>query len=253
MRFMTWAAAVLLMFFVTPILTQAADTALPARENLHIYLLCGQSNMAGRGKPEAEDTTPHPRVLVFGKENAWAPAKDPLHWDKPIAGVGPGFSFAKAMAEKEPGVTIGLVPCAVGGTPIERWQSSGDLFKAAIARAKLAAPSGTIKGVIWHQGEANSKDSTEVYAAKLKSVVEAFRKELGDPELPFVCGTLGDFYKNNASVNAALRALPSAVPNTGCADAAGLGHKGDSVHFDTAAQREFGKRYAAAMQGLKSK
>jgi hypothetical protein len=209
--------------------------------------------MAGRGKVEASDSTPHARVFVFGQKNEWEPAKDPLHWDKPaMVGVGPGFSFGKQMAEAAPDAVIGLVPCAVGGTPIERWVPKADLFKAAVARAKEAAKSGTIEGILWHQGESNTKLTTEEYAAKLKQVAEGFRAELGLPNLPFVAGTLGDFLKERAnSVNAAILALPQNVPHTGAIEAKGLGHKGDNLHFDAAAQRALGQRYAEAMLKLK--
>lgn len=224
---------------------------IPAGKKLNIYLLCGQSNMAGRGKVEAEDAATHPRVFVFNQEDKWAPAADPLHWDKPkVAGVGPGLAFGKKMADSDANAVIGLVPCAVGGTPIERWVPGGDLFKAAVARAKDAGKSGVVVGILWHQGESNAANSTAAYGEKLKLVVEGFRKELGNPALPFVAGTLGDFVKNNANVNAALTALPAAVPKTACVDAAGLKHKGDNLHFDAAAQREMGKRYADAMLKL---
>src|SRR5262245_33767010 len=74
--------------------------ALPAKEKFHLYLLIGQSNMAGRGTVEEQDKRPHPRVLMFTKENTWAPAVDPLHFDKPAAaGVGLGSSFGRAMAD----------------------------------------------------------------------------------------------------------------------------------------------------------
>ena len=49
----------------------AADPAkLPAKEKLHLYLLIGQSNMAGRGAMQEQDKQPQPRVLKFTKENA---------------------------------------------------------------------------------------------------------------------------------------------------------------------------------------
>ena len=96
----------------------ARPVQLPVKAKLDLYLLMGQSNMAGRGKIGAEDKTPHPRVLVFTLANQWEPAVEPITHDKPrMLGVGPGLAFGKAMAEAEPGVTIGLVPCAVGGTP----------------------------------------------------------------------------------------------------------------------------------------
>lgn len=91
---------------------------LPAKEKFHIFLLAGQSNMAGRGKIEAEDKVPHPRVLVLSKQGEWKPAMAPLHYDKDAAGVGLGSSFAVALAEKDPSVTIGLVPTACGGSSI---------------------------------------------------------------------------------------------------------------------------------------
>jgi hypothetical protein len=71
--------------------------------------------MAGRGKVEKEDLTPHPRVFMLGKDQSWAPAVEPLHWDKAAAGVGPGLAFGKAMADADPKIRIGLVPCAAGG------------------------------------------------------------------------------------------------------------------------------------------
>src|SRR4051812_37821804 len=90
---------------------------------LKLFLLIGQSNMAGRGIPEAEDQQTHPRIWMLNKELSWVPAKDPMHFDKPaIVGVGPGFPFAKRLAEAYPSINIGLVPCAVGGSGIDDWK-----------------------------------------------------------------------------------------------------------------------------------
>jgi hypothetical protein len=47
-------------------------------------------------------------------------------------------------------------------------------------------------------------------------------------------------------MNRILLALPSHRPLTGCVDARDLTtHIGDSVHFDTAAQNEIGRRFAS--------
>jgi hypothetical protein len=49
----------------------------PSKENFHLFLLVGQSNMAGRGKVAEEDRKAHPRVLMLTKENRWVPAVAP--------------------------------------------------------------------------------------------------------------------------------------------------------------------------------
>ena len=68
------------------------------KHELDIYVLIGQSNMAGRGIVEDQDVLEVPRVLTWTQDNAWAPAVDPLHFDKKIAGVGPGRTFGLIMA-----------------------------------------------------------------------------------------------------------------------------------------------------------
>ena len=153
----------------------APSVQLPVKEKLQLYLLMGQSNMAGRGKLGPEDQTPHPRVLVFTLQNQWEPAIEPITHDKPaILGVGPGLAFGKAMAGKQPGVTIGLVPCAFGGTPLKRWQRGGDLYSNAVHRATLAMRDGTLAGILWHQGEADAASSTNAntYAERLAQMIQ---------------------------------------------------------------------------------
>lgn len=56
---------------------------LPAKEKCHLYLMMGQSNMSGRGKVEADDRTPHPRVLMFTTNAVWQPAVESVTQDRP--------------------------------------------------------------------------------------------------------------------------------------------------------------------------
>lgn len=240
----------------------ADEVKLPPREKFHLYLLIGQSNMAGRGKIEAEDKTPPPRVLKFTKDQTWAPALDPLHFDKTVAGVGLGTTFGRVMAEADPGVTIGLIPCAVGGTPLSRWQKKGDLYEQAVARAKAAQKDGELKGILWHQGESDSgtEKSAANYGERLAQMVQDLREELTAETCPFVAGELGEFLKRGEKakpsfwplVNEQLHSLPKRAPRTAVVSAKDLKHKGDEVHFDSASLREFGKRYAAAMRELQN-
>jgi hypothetical protein len=255
----------LLLWLLTSVLSMSAQTnssspavSLPAKSKFHLYLLIGQSNMAGRGKVGRPDKTPHPRVLTFTPADTWAPAVEPITHDKPtMLGVGPGLAFGKAMAEKYPDVTIGLVPCAFGGTPLRRWQRGGDLYSNAVHRVRLAMQDGSLKGILWHQGESDSGAATNAntYADRLGGMIRDLRADLGAPNLPFVAGELGEFFygrTTNASpyvmvVNDALKNLPQTVRHSACASSKGLKDNGDTLHFNAAAQREFGQRYAEQM------
>ena len=243
--------------------TAAASVPLPAKAKLQLYLLMGQSNMAGRGRIAPEDKVPHPRVLVFTLDSKWELAVEPVTRDKPgMLGVGPGLAFGKAMAEQQPGITIGLVPCAVGGTQLKLWQRGGILYSNAVDRAKLAMQDGTLKGILWHQGESDSGTAANAntYGDRLAGMIRDIRADLGAPDLPVVVGQIGEFLYDRGPdhspyarvVNAALAALPNNVPATACVPAKGLNHKGDQLHFDAASQREFGRRYAAEMLRLQS-
>jgi Carbohydrate esterase, sialic acid-specific acetylesterase len=247
--------------FVGPLAAQHAP--LPPKENFHLFLLAGQSNMAGRGAVETGDKTPHPRILMLNKEGAWVPAFDPMHFDKPAAGVGLGKTFATQLAEANPGITIGLIPCAVGGSPIEAWKpgvfyppTKSYPWDDAAARTKLAMQAGSLKGVLWHQGESDAHDKqAPLYGAALLDLIARMRAEFESPNLPFIAGQLGRFedvpwVEATRVVDQALRTLPDKVPHTGFVSSEGFKHKGDKVHFDSASLREFGKRYAEAYQRL---
>ncbi len=234
----------------------------PAKEKLHIYLLMGQSNMAGRDRSKLADQVDNPRVLAFSQDGKWMIARDPIHpKERHIEpGAGPGIPFANEMATADTGVTIGLVPCAVGGTPLKRWVKGGDLYARAIERAKAAAKDGVIKGVLWHQGEADSgkQETADSYGKRLGGMIQDLRKDLGEPDLPVVVGEIGGFLDKRRNphadtVRAEIKRIPSRVPHTGFAGSEGLGHKGDKLHFSADAAKSLGERYAKAMLELRKK
>jgi len=93
----------------------------PDKRNFHVFLLMGQSNMAG-GIPgdqlTAEDKTPVPHI-VLRRGNGWIPAAHPLHLGGKKNGFGLGLPFAREYLRNHPGVTVGLIPCASGGKRID--------------------------------------------------------------------------------------------------------------------------------------
>jgi len=233
----------------------------PAKDGFHIYLLMGQSNMAGRDTHTLASQIDNPRVLALNAYGQWVVARDPIHAKegRTEPGVGPGIPFALEMLKADPKITIGLVPCAVGGTPLRRWVKGADLYEKTVSRAKIAAQAGVIQGVLWHQGETDTakKENAESYESRLARMFTNLRADLGLSDLPIVVGQLGDFltltpekYPYAETVRAAIKHVSTAVPAVGYADSAGLGDKGDKLHFSADAQKEMGARFARAMREL---
>lgn len=236
-----------------------ADGAKPDA-GFHLYLLVGQSNMAGRGVVDAESAKSDPRVLMLDKERRWVPAADPLHFDKAGAGVGPGLAFAKRMAAAQPKARIGLIPCAVGGTSIKLWvpgaadpATKTHPYDDMLARARVALSAGVLKGIIWHQGESDRSDAAS-YGANLTALVARMRQDLDAPQVPFIAGELAAFTPEaeaaTKAFNLALHAIKPPIPRFGVVSSEGMAHKGDKLHFDSASARLLGGRYAEAMLAL---
>jgi hypothetical protein len=224
-----------------------------------IFLLAGQSNMAGRGVVEDQDRVVNPNVEMLTRALTWAPAVDPVHFDKPIAGVGPGRAFGIAVSEHECNAHVGLVPAAVGGSPISSWQPGAvdaatgtHPYDDAITRARAAMRDGKLKAILWHQGEADATPALSVvYADGLRALIARFRSDLGDPSLPFIIGELGIFERApwsaaKARVDSAQRAVTSTTPNVAFVYSTGLVDKGDTLHFDARSARTLGRRFASA-------
>jgi hypothetical protein len=254
-----------------PPLVSVDITQLPeGATHLDLWLLCGQSNMKGRGMMPKEPKQDPRIVMMHLRDDQWYLARHPLHLTGDAktlqghdnAGVGPGLAFAEVLAAQEKTAVIGLVPCAVGGSSIKLWQKGAKLYEEAVRRAKLAlqttAPEkARIRGVIWLQGEANANpQELPLHAERLRAMIEALRADLALPELPFIACTIGEMkpeplLTNLKAMNEIQLALPKSVPHTACVDARDLKtHIGDAVHFDTAAQNEIGRRFAVKVTEL---
>ncbi|OYV05810.1 MAG: hypothetical protein CFE26_09620 [Verrucomicrobiales bacterium VVV1] len=228
------------------LLAATSAFAEPAPKDMKLFLLIGQSNMAGRGKVEPQDQEVNPKIFMLTKDLKWVPAKDPLHFDKPVAGVGPGSQFAREISKADPTATIGLIPCAVGGTTLDQWKDDGALYKDAVKRAKEAMKNGKLAGILWHQGEADSApDKVTSYADRFSSMIGSLRKDLQADKVPVLVGELGRFRPASKAFNDNLPAVVAKVPLCGLVKSDDLMDKGDKLHFDAASARKFGQSYAA--------
>ncbi|XP_057794423.1 probable carbohydrate esterase At4g34215 [Salvia miltiorrhiza] len=230
----------------------------------NIFILAGQSNMAGRGGPdglEAKDMVPppqcnpNPRILRFSKAGAWEEARDPLHRDIDIGkknGVGPGMPFANTLLAKDPSIgVIGLVPCAIGDTALKRWSRGGDLYVTMMERTRAAlAGGGVLRGLMWYQGEADSgkmEDATS-YKTRFEQFVADVRAELQMPTLPVVQVAINVQLPDYVNTVKALRESQKTanVSNMKTIDAWGLPTVSDKVHLTAESQVKLGQMMADA-------
>jgi len=214
------------------------------KDKLHIYLLIGQSNMAGRAPFTKKESGAIPRCYLFNGKDKWEPAKNPLNRYSTISGrlgmqkMNPGYSFSKTMLDKKKNISLGLVVNAKGGTKIEQWKKGTKFYEKTLRRVKVAQKSGTLKGILWHQGESNSKNP-KGYLDKLKALIEALRKDLGIADLPFIAGQVN----NVPAINDQIAKLPKTVGSTGFVSSEGLKAM-DRWHFDAKSMKLLGQRYA---------
>ena len=225
------------------------------KESVWVFILAGQSNMAGRGLVEPVDTIPESRLLTINKEGQLIIAKEPLHFYEPnLTGLDCGYSFGTTLIKSiHDSISILLIPAAVGGSSISQWlgdsvHRSVKLFSNFLEKMEIGKKYGIIKGILWHQGEsdANEKDIV-LYTKRLSKLITRFRSFVGSSNLPVLLGELGSFSSDKESwklINKAIEEYSLQDRNTVVISTADLEHKGDSIHFDSKGQRTMGKRFA---------
>ena len=226
---------------------------------MYSFLLVGQSNMAGRGFPSEVEKLPNKDIYVL-RNGRWWPMYVPVNPDRVTAGINLAESFVYEFLKEHPGDTVGIIPCADGGTSLDQWMPGKVLFDHAVMMTSLALRSSTLAGILWHQGESDCGDDRHpLYQEKCTHILEQLRREVGCPDVPLLLGGLGDFlplcekstkFINYVYVNAHLQAMARSMKNCAFVSAEGLGANPDNLHFSAAALREFGLRYYEAYKGL---
>ncbi|KAG7941840.1 hypothetical protein I3843_16G067600 [Carya illinoinensis] len=208
----------------------------------NIFLLAGQSNMAGRGGVYNDPKT---NLLQWDGQLG-----EPLHKEidnLKTCGVGPGMPFSNQILAKRPNYgVIGLVPCAVGGTKIEDWQKGTILYNQLVGRAKAAreSTSGNIGALLWYQGESDCGEQDSIlYKGRLEKFFNDVRQDLQSPDLPIILVVIsageGNFLRNvrDAQLNINLK-------NVVRVDAMGLTLLPDHLHLDTKSAVSIGQELA---------
>ncbi|KAF4374085.1 hypothetical protein F8388_007991 [Cannabis sativa] len=220
--------------------------------NKQIFILSGQSNMAGRGGVNKNhkwdgvvppECRPNHGILRLSAKLHWETAHEPTHKDidtKKTCGVGPGMAFANAvkahLAQFGP---VGLVPSAVGGTAIKEWARGEHLYEDMIKRAKESVKrGGEIRALLWYQGESDtsSEDQVAVYQEKMEKLIQNVRQDLSLPSLPIIQVAIISGVDKNCVEKLREVQLNMKVENVVCVDAKGLELKFDNLHLTTEAQ-----------------
>ena len=224
-------------------------TVLP---KLDLFLLIGQSNMAGRGAITSAylDTLDH--VYLLTPYYSMEPAINPLNKYSNIRKaltlqqIGPGYEFSKKIVA-ETGKETGLIVNARGGSSIKSWEKGNkdQLYEKTVFRMKAALKWGTLKAILWHQGESDS-NQPEIYMAKLSTMVQDFRKDLDCPEVFFVAGELAYWRKESTAFNTMIRTIATYIPHSAWVSAEDLTPliNVNDPHFNTPSQLILGERYA---------
>jgi hypothetical protein len=230
--------------------------SLPSQNNLWVFLLAGQSNMAGRGMVEPQDTLPSERILTVNRNGKIVLAKEPLHFYDPTrTGLDCGVSFARTLIASIPdSVSILLLPSAIGGSSISQWLGDSSyrgvrLLTNASQLLQIGKRYGAIKGILWHQGETDALtlERIRAYNTRLKTLADTFRTIAGNDRLPLLIGELGSFSADHdrwEEINIRIRSVAAGDSRMHVVPTGDLNHKGDSVHFDSNSLRLMGKRFA---------
>jgi len=263
-------------FVVLGLVVSSGTLCAQVDPNFHIYLMIGQSNMEGQGQAASEDWQVPAGLQVMHADDSctnngasygqWREASTPLI--RCYTGLGPGEYFGRTVLQGSgDGVRIGLVGAAFAGQPINFFrkdcaslgscQPTIDGLVAPLDQggyvwildlARRAQQDGVIKGIIFHQGESNTGETS--WPGYVNEMVTDLRNDLGlrADDVPFiaaemvpeVCCTLH---------NAQVHRIPEVVANGHYVSTDGLGAV-DQYHFDTEGYRELGRRYGLRMLAL---
>lgn len=210
------------------------SSANAAEEEQHLFILSGQSNMAG---------------------------------------LDPSISFRPAVEAAFGKQNVTVVKDAEGGQPIRRWykhwkpaqgdepRATGDLYDRLMKKVNATVEGREFATVtfIWMQGERDAREKYgDVYAASLRGLIAQLAKDLVRKDINFVIGRLSDFdmadskYPHWTMVRKAQVAVAEADPRAAWVDTDDLndGKNGkgnpikDDLHCSVEGYRTLGERFA---------
>ena len=190
-----------------------------------------------------------------------------------MAGLNPNKAFTPAVTKEFGKANVIVVKDAQGGQPIRRWykqwkpakgdvpKATGDLYDRLMKKVDAAVKGEKFTTVtfVWMQGERDAREKHgEVYAASLKGLIAQLAEDLGRKDINFVIGRLSDFdmgdkkYPHWTTVRKAQVKVAEADPRGAWVDTDdlndGVNKKGKQIkndlHYSVDGYQILGKRFA---------
>ncbi|HWI90531.1 MAG TPA: sialate O-acetylesterase [Flavisolibacter sp.] len=267
-----------LRLFALIVLLCSGANSFSQDKKFYIFLCFGQSNMEGNAKIEAQDSIIDSRFQVMEAVNCANSGREKGKWYTAVpplcrcrTGLTPADYFGRTLIETLPkDIKVGVINVAVGGCKIElfdkdhyqsyvstapQWmigminEYDGNPYQRLLEMAKLAQKDGFIKGILLHQGESNTGDTT--WPQKVKLVYDNLLHDLNlkPNSVPVLAGETVNADQGGAcaSMNKIIATLPQTIPNAYVISSAGCQQRGDNLHFTAAGYRELGRRYGLQM------
>ena len=196
-----------------------------------------------------------------------------------MAGLKPEESFTPTVEKRFGAESSVVVKHAVGGQPIRRWHKKwelgegdnpkqiGDLYDQLMTKVDDAIKGKDIDSVtfLWMQGEKDAREEHgEIYAASFNGVLDQLRTDIGRKDINYVIGRLSDFdmenkkYPHWTKMREVLVELAESSPRGAWVDTDdlndGKNRKGKEIsndlHYSADGYVTFGKRLAESAIGL---
>ncbi len=216
------ATALLLFFFCLPMALPAAA----AEKKTHLFILSGQSNMAG---------------------------------------LNPDISFTPTVTKAFADDQVIVVKDARGGQPIRRWykkwkpaqgdspKADGALYDSLMKKVNAAIKDKQADSItfVWMQGERDAKEKHgQVYEKSLLGLIEQLSDDLKRTDVNFVIGRLSDYsnddkkYAHWTMVRKAIVKVGESGPRGAWVDTDDLNGPKNGLHYTKDGYKELGKRFA---------
>ncbi len=140
--------------------------------------------------------------------------------------------------------------------PALKGKGGASLYGATLARVR--ANGGAVAGILWYQGESDcDTEALALYPQRMTDLVQAFRADLGQPNLPFLFVQIGGFVADPDQamtdgwngIREAQRVWAKTQPSVLMVSAIDLGLD-DGIHISTPDLKRLGRRLADAAGGV---